>query len=604
MIRWRQRRPKPGPAALLAAAATVSLVLLYWLLAALYHPGEPARVSVLYRFYDSDYLPAIYGLAHGQFGEVTDPVTRGQGLLPFPPLMMLPHALGVGLLGDYGFAAGDVAVALLHLLLAWHVARLFVAHRGLRAATAFLMVVAMFPGDAWGFRYPRPFVTHLFLLAMAVLGARVWTGLAAGRTGRRDPLLLGLVAGAAAQGDVHGAAGYGAAIAALYGAWIYLRGRPAREELAAPAWTAGGFALGAVPVLVHARYASDELLARWGMYPVARGQTTIQVSTAVLLVFVLAVLAVLLRLRTIRPGDPRAARETGLMAMLLCLCFGAVAAGPLSTWLLGEQIQVYQFQVRFGNVAQLSLLVAGWSLVCHAGRRSPRVLMALALLACAPPLGLMLKSIHAQARMERQPRLYPGHAALPGYRRDVAGLFRELRKPAYRGRDVLGTFDHELAMLWATEGKRTLFVPDPFLSKVPDREIESRTIALARLMGLDAPRFVEQAKDAYFQKRFLTLARWQLSRSYAAADLADYDAGELRAGFAGGLKANFNVALPLSEQRRLLRRFGRAQPPPLAPDLVILSTVARVPARDPGPPYALAYANATFRVFVRAAPGR
>src|SRR4051812_45148320 len=80
----RSRFPAPESPALVGAAATVSLVLLYWLLAAAFHPGEPARVAVLYRFGDTDYLPAVYALARGEPGVALDPVTCGRGLLPFP----------------------------------------------------------------------------------------------------------------------------------------------------------------------------------------------------------------------------------------------------------------------------------------------------------------------------------------------------------------------------------------------------------------------------------------------------------------------------------------------------------------------------------------
>jgi hypothetical protein len=586
-------------AVLLGSAATVALVLLYWVLAPLFHPGEPSRVTLLYRFTDTDYLPAIYGLARGEFGEIIDPVTYGRGLLPFPALMLLPHALGVALFGDYGFALADAAVALAHFLLAWHIVRSFVAHRGAAAAGAFLLVVSLFPGEAWRFRYPRPFVSHLFLMAMVLVGARLWTRLRAGRPPGHAPLLLGLVAGAAAQGDFHAAVGYCLAVAALYGTLLYERGTVRMEDLKAVLWTGVGAALGIVPLLVHSRFASEELLARWGMYPASRDQTTIAVTTAVLLVFLLGVAALLLRLRTLRRDEPLAASEAGVLVAMLCLCFGALAAGPVSTWVLGKQIQVYHYQVRLGNTAQVALLVAGLALAWHVGRRYPRLLAAGALLASTAPLGLMLRSIVAQARVEHQARVFWNHAELPGYRADLSALLGELRKPAYRGRNVLGTFDQQLGMLWVLDRRHTLFVPDPFLSTVGDAVIEERSMALSRLMGRDAGQFLQQARDEYFQKKFLTLGKWQLSRSYAPAPLEDYDPADLRTAFATSPKDNWNVALPLSEQRRMLRAYDAPRPGGPAPDLVILSTVLPFAVRDPGAPYRLTFANRSFRVFVR-----
>jgi len=86
------------------------------------------------------------------------------------------------------------------------------------------------------------------------------------------------------------------------------------------------------------------------------------------------------------------------------------------------------------------------------------------------------------ARSDIQQRIWDheGLDRIPGYRHDLDELWRELAGLQYRNDRVLGTFDQQLGMLWLTRPDHWLWLPDPFLTTVPDAAIEERVISVAK----------------------------------------------------------------------------------------------------------------------------
>src|SRR5262249_52105701 len=148
---------------------------------------------------------------------------------------------------------------------------------------------------------------------------------------------------------------------------------------------------------------------------------------------------------------------------------------------------------------------------------------------------------------------------------------RELAGERYRQAGTLGTFDQQLAMLWATQERHTLFIPDTFLSLASDELIERRTILLSHLMGMSEEDFLEKANEFYFHLRFLTLAKWQATRNFLASSPDDYTDAQLRTVVETGPLDYFTVERPQSDQERLRRHYRVPQSTNEMPDLVILT---------------------------------
>jgi hypothetical protein len=114
------------------------------------------------------------------------------------------------------------------------------------------------------------------------------------------------------------------------------------------------------------------------------------------------------------------------------------------------------------------------------------------------------------ARSDTQQRIWEheGFDAMPGYRHDLEDLWRELARPEYRNYRILGTFDHQLSTLWLTRPDHWLWLPDPFLTTVPDAAIEKRVISFAKLVQMTPRRFAQHLTEPYFAVWVLGCWKW------------------------------------------------------------------------------------------------
>src|SRR5262249_51541301 len=105
----------------------------------------------------------------------------------------------------------------------------------------------------------------------------------------------------------------------------------------------------------------------------------------------------------------------------------------------------------------------------------------------------------------------------------------------------------------------------------------------------------------YVNHFWLGHAKYQASRAFTFAPLSDYDeAVQLRIR-ATSVLDNFKVAVPNSEQRRLVADFETLKPELKRLDLVVLSndeSLARF--APPEDQFRLSYRNSTFRVWKQA----
>jgi len=607
---WRKLEPAVGnnnkAEALVfwSAFGVAGLVgLVYWCLAAFRSDAEPIIITIMYRFGDTDYLPLIYSLARGQYSEFVDTGSYGAGLLPFPVFSILPYALCIAAFGNIGFIVADAVIPVGYFLLLYSILRSITDRKAMAAAIALAIIPAMyynshFPG-AWDFRYPRPYVTQLFLLAATLTSIHLFRQL---RKNEQNTWLFfghGMVIGIATS-NVYSAVGFGIATAIIFTAFITFDGRW-KLVLTAGTCVALGCLLGTVPSIVQALSANADILQRWGLYQHSRYSTLLFVVTGNFIR--IGFIALSPSIRDLLPSaiHKTSASERDLTLVLLTMIGGALLAPLGAVALTGTSIQEYHFHTEFSNIVVLGVFLTIAMILLSVKLKIWMVAVATFTLAAIGAPNLWRDAQAAVNKTDQQRVWADGFVAVPNYRKDLAALLRELDGEKYRQAKILGTFDQQLAMLWVTQPYHTLYIPDTFLSLVRDEVIERRTISLSRMVGMTEEEFLQKANQNYFQNRFLTLAKWQANLYYRAAPLDDYTADQLRRVLQTSPWLNsWHLELPQSVQERLRTAYRASQPVGETPDLVILTNeVSYSSLPGPSSPYALVYQNDSFKVFTR-----
>jgi hypothetical protein len=497
---------------------------------------EPSIATVHRTAGDIQYQPLVYALAHLNLGDGSVLERHGAGVASFPVAALLPHALSVGLLGQTGWVVADVAVSVAYFLLG----RLILTRIGLPGRWASLASVALLLGcftDSFAplfargipfgpfpsfsvvaphsaFRFPRPFVTEIFaLFAVAALLAFCLPDVGRGPKGRRrDALVAGAAVAALAQADIYAAA------AVLPVFMLVVAGRLA-WELADPERRSLGIHRAVLLLLAAsillAPFFSQRLLEhsdiprRFGIYPVPRSSATLSTDALrqfVSALIVAAVLAAAASLRSSWRRDPAARRTLLSLACLFILAAGSTVAKPLFIALTGSMVQEYHFDLQFpqrGGLAFAFLAVAAvWLLVgaltrrARGGRGAPLHLERGAAVFCG--ILVCIWAFRHAALDYRRP--LPGHHARPdffhygelgnSYLRDFEQLAKELSARASSGLRVLATLDHELAVWWIGTQGGAVLNPDPFVTPLPDAEIEQRLVAFGAATQLSPREFI------------------------------------------------------------------------------------------------------------------
>ena len=592
------------------AAATLIALLgggllgtLYWLFVLLFGLDEPLKISVFYRLGDTDYLPLIYALARGEYGEISDFATYGRGFLPFPLVSIAPYALAVALAGNAGFILADFAIGAMRALILQRTLLLLSRRPLASAILAVLLVIVLFDVNAWSYRLPRPFVTQVFYLAGFHLCLRLW--LKRGAQSWVWPAGHGVVVAATIQGDLHGGVflGTAAALTLVAVAW---RTSTLMPVLRYGLWFGCGFAVAVLPFALQSLSAPTHIVTRWGAFDHDRAWDQPLVDTIIVPAGLLIALIPLLSRRGLMANEAAAASAVGLLFVL-----AATISSTVFVLVLGRAIQIYQAYEKIPQIALSMLSIVIVCLVLHRVKSTIllSLMVAIALLAAGKPIaGTAKEAVQIQSQRLTEPGLpFAAHYA-PSYRRDVTDIVHRLDAQRSESPQVLGTFDQQFAMLWSIRAGRSLFIPDTFLTMVDDTTIEDRTIGLSRLVGMSTTQFRENLDGTlrfnYFQARFLTLEKWQASPFHMPADPTRYTPAQLARILElrkGDSAAYWNLETPEDEKVRLLAKFVAPQTI-AAPDVIVLNNfgLSRNLPGPTAPGYTLTYANPSFRMFLRA----
>jgi hypothetical protein len=514
----------------LSGLIAASSGLIYWIVSIILRSNEPFPVIILYRFGDIDYLSLIYALSRFQFHEFVTEGIESPRLLLFPAGSSMFHAMSIALFGDYGFPLADGVLSVVRLIVCLLVSRFFfrtptaVISAGLAifVLTGPLPLVSryweLFYRPLWDMRYPRPFVTGIFALALVVSIYHLYATRPGNRIRPALCVIHGVLIGLSAQGDLH------LGIIASFTTAAVLTYSVVRSPTRWIAPVIAGVQIGAAcliamtPMIVQVLNSTPDATRRLGEVTLSRLHPPILFDAVPWVeIGALGVIYFVLERGKIGGEVLRSGRELIFVTFLLALT--SVLSTPLFPIIFGRGIQLHHFVHRsYGftilGYALVSLLMASICLEWLRTRFPPYVPFAIAcgaiLLLVVGHLSFMtLRSIDV-ARSDIQQRAFDleGLDTIPGYRHDFDELWRELAGPQYRNDRVLGTFDHQVGALWLTQPNHWLWLPDPFLSTVPDAAIEERVMAFAQLVQMTPENFAQRLSERYFSVWVLGCWRW------------------------------------------------------------------------------------------------
>ena len=584
--------------------------LLYWVISLLLQPNQPLEIAILYRFGDTDYLNLFYAAARFRFHEFITEGIEPPRIVPFPYGLAYVYGIPIMLFGDAGFVVGDAAVSIARMAVCMLLARPFTRTpaAGLAAAIVLFALTGPLPGVSrvwtmfmhplWDLRITRPFVSGLCALAVVYTTWRIDENLTSPRTPYGLCLTHGALIGLIVQGDLH--TGIIASIVTAGIGLAHLARTPKRlpSILFRGALVAASCALVVAPMVYQVSQAHPDVLQRLGQIPMARTAPPLLIGMAPL-AEIIVLTAILGIVRRWRIGGDQAGRARHVLSIAGLYALAALVAVPLSVVMLGKGIQIYHFAFRADGFA-----ILGFTLVVLLAFRSlpPRPssrTVALAGLVMLGPLHLAFIGYRSigQATTEFQQRSWnSGWAPIPGYRTDLIALWQELSRSIYADASVLGTFDHQLGMLWASRERHRLWLPDTFLSTVPNVAIERRLVAFAQHVGMSQTTFAARVPEEYFYNHIINGMRWHASRHYMFSDPTQYNRDDQHRI----ASSDWSTIAPTDEVSRLLELFRNPTAIDGRLDIIVLNRRSNV-GDLPGPTggYSKTYENESFTVWLK-----
>jgi hypothetical protein len=149
------------------------------------------------------------------------------------------------------------------------------------------------------------------------------------------------------------------------------------------------------------------------------------------------------------------------------------------------------------------------------------------------------------------------------------------------------------------------FLADPFLSVVPDVEIETRLLSLCKLVGMSDEELGAFVNRPYVNIFWLGHAKYQACAAHTFAPLGEYSDAEKESIRKAGVFGAFNVIVPSGERKRLTNAFQGLDAQNLGRrlDVVVLTkdeSLAGKSVTDRA--FSPVYENGTFRVWRRTSP--
>lgn len=631
---------------------------------------EPIAVTAMYRpGGDVQYFELAGAFGRGNLGESNVFELAGQGIHPFPLGSIWFHSLCVGIAGPWGMLFADTVVTALAFAAIAVLARACsLSARGAAAFGGFVVGYVYIPLFVitdrlgwgrdlfWGDRFPRPFLTEIFVaLSLAAL-VRVWTargaaasgpaaseaaagvhnggdGAGAGvhkgegeagvHKGALPPLFWGFAGVAYSlllQSDIYAAFIVGLVYAAVLGHRLVTEPARRKETLVGAAIMVAVLIATAWPFALQRARSTQELLVRWGVYPLSRGAALSWIRYTPLAGPAVVALAAGAVWAWARRSAGVAASGARRLATYWCVATGVtVLAFPLFFAILGQGLYPYMFPDRLRRIAMWSAAfivlpaVAAWwreraakgpaaGSLAPGSARLAKVLGGALVVAMVG--GIAVRAVE-MLRKEDHVRTWYKFGKGVAYRTAFSELVRELEKPEHRSSVVLGTLDQQVHVHWQTWVGGRSFVPDGFVSIAPDADIERRFALFCRTVGVPEEEFLELLSEPS-HNGLLFVSKYGTNRAYAMSPLADYTEAQQKAIQGRGQFVSFSFEVSRPEKERFRQLYADPKLGENAPrlDLVVMTNEGRYgkyapPASD----FELKFENAVFRLYARRPPG-
>lgn len=608
--------------------------LTYWFFSFWHYPNDPLSVAVLYRGSDDMiYYPFVKALSDCTIEESVVYEYAGSGVRSYPFLPLLVHAGLFRFFGPAAFVIGEVLFTLLYYLLAVTLLRACGVSQPLSRLVSFCLITGILnftitvPSpfahssttlyfDFWDRRFPRPLVSGPLLLGAILLLMKLCSPTDTLKS-KSLWILFGIAAAVLPQADPYAAIVFFLAAGVAF-VFLLCTARHQRSEilkgmmLCIPAGMLTSLSLFIQRFMEH-----PDLPRRYGVFPIDRDFFLFEFQNAGVIALVVILAICLEILKHSLPGSvtPAQARFSRLLSLL---CVSACFALPVSGFVLGKTIQPYHF-------ALVSITFASYGVLIHAllllqiafarvqsslsetGRCSTeRLMRALAILIITVGLLFNMLSTFSTVRKSTHIRAdFSEWEALQDYRRHFAALIRELQHKRYAACKVAALFDCQVSFWWLTFGGDKLFLAEPFISTVSDREVESRYMNFCHLLGMTPDRFISFIRKPSILTFWFGHNKYQASRMYTFSPMEDYSPEDnnkiVSTPGVESWQASWNNILPLSEQDRLRHQYeGEIIHSQRRLDLIILTRYEIDSGLSPiSDDFTLGFENPVFQVWVR-----
>ena len=609
---------------------------------------EHLDILVLYRpgTGDRDYLPLARQFAGGQFSDAYTAGEIGRGCVAFPAASVITHGVALRHFGSAGFAVADILTPCAYFIVAYRLlflccgsgllaasSALFFTLQGATALqdaihTAFgysLRSLPFYVGflQSWELRFPRRFVTEIFLLG--ALGN--WLLLARG--GLRQPkhwwTITAVWMSALLQSDIYSFI----ALALAFSATALLSWKQECGKKVEGLTKNVGLMLGlgitlSIPFLIQRTLATNDILERYGVFNTIRANALPLLKEAILFFPVSYVIVSLLIPWFASLVSKRASSENSQSILygptMNILAISGLCAMPTLVAITGQGVQLYHFRdtartLLVWSVIMTSVGVAPILLRSFAVILERRALRTLGYAVAAIILICLVGRLDAIGKRHLENKSYPRAVGRPpdpstaSYRRDLASLFSFIEKSIPKSGKSLATVDVELYAWWTGIRGGESYLAHMFVSAL-DRDLLLNRLARFACFNQVPPHlfisWLTTKSHNEVHVNWYSGNRYQASPLHTFASLENYSPDEVKQIRGTPMVESWQTQImPAYERDRLTSYYGRIFSSPLqsidAPDLLLLTN--EFPLLKPDPKlFTLIYKNNSFQIFKRGAP--
>ncbi|GAK55304.1 hypothetical protein U27_02136 [Candidatus Vecturithrix granuli] len=374
--------------------------------------------------------------------------------------------------------------------------------------------------------------------------------------------------------------------------------------------------IGAIPFLLQNLLTHPDLPRRLGLFPIQR--TRIFVLPGWRPYFIIG-LSCILGTLLIQLGKHQTLHNFSHYRrniwFFICFCFAGWAALPLSGIILSKTIQPQHFLYRLEHIFSLTMLIFLlyafiWQFTQFSNpflllkkryiRFSQMLILCVILLSVTSTI--RFAAVFAKNDIPVLGTHEPDSVSTSNYRTDFFNTTQELLKYKMGKLPVLATVDFQIYSWWVSFWKGYAFFPFAFTSPLPDSELEYRLAVFCKLLGMNIEDYQKFIHENYIQYFWQSHLKYQVSSAYSFSSLSDYPQYVQEKIKKTTILDNYDIALPLSEEKRLIELFNQITVPIETLNIELIVLTNGMFLQQFSPPdnhFELCYQNSTFRIWRR-----